>query len=154
MRFANAAAPVEDEITKMEKEANEAVKAALLISRADKQQYGQLKDKLANLYLLGTDQYPNTYKKGMQILGNYQASRTSIPFHMSPNDTGVAFLQRGGQGGCGGRGSQGKARDKKDSTSNRRGRDNVSTMTGKLGDGPRTNSKGKSHCFHCGGANH
>jgi hypothetical protein len=44
--------------------------------------------------------------------------------------------------------------DKKDGTSNGRGRDDMRTMTGKLGDGPRTNSKGESHCFHCGGANH
>jgi hypothetical protein len=94
-RFANAGAPTEDEITKMENEANEAVKMALLISGADKQRYGRLKDKLANSYLLGTDQYPNTYEKGMQILGNYQASRTSIPFRSSPNDTGVVFLQKG-----------------------------------------------------------
>jgi hypothetical protein len=90
----------------------------------------------------------------MQILGNYQASRTSIPFRASPNDTGVAFLQRGGQGGHGGQGVQGKARDKKDGTSNGRGGDNVSTMTGKSGDGSRTNSTGESHCFHCGGADH
>ncbi len=27
-------------------------------------------------------------------------------------------------------------------------------MTGKLGDGLRTNNKGESHCFHCGGGNH
>jgi hypothetical protein len=27
-------------------------------------------------------------------------------------------------------------------------------MTGKSGDGPMTNSKEESHCFHCGGANH
>ncbi len=152
MRFANAGAPMENEITKMENEAKEAMKAALLISGADKQQYGQLKDKLANSYLLGTDQYPDTYKEGMQILGNYQASRTSIPFCASPNDTGVAFLQRGGQGGHGGQGIQGKAGDKKDGTSDGRGGDNVSTMTGKSGDGPRTNSKGESDCFHCGGA--
>jgi hypothetical protein len=72
MRFANAGAPTEDKITKMENEANKAVKTVLLISGADKQRYGQLKDKLANSYLLGTDQHPNTYKKGMQILGNYQ----------------------------------------------------------------------------------
>ncbi len=95
-RFMSAAAPTEDEIAMMENEANEAVKAALLISGADKQQYGRLKDQLANNYLLGTDQYPNIYEKGMQILGNNQASRTSVPFRMSPNDTGVAFLQRGG----------------------------------------------------------
>jgi hypothetical protein len=90
------AAPTEDKITKMENEANEAVKAALLISGADKRQYGQLKDQLANNYLLGTDQYPNTYEKGMQFLGSCQSSRTSVPFRTNPNDTGVAFLQRGG----------------------------------------------------------
>ncbi len=64
-RFANAAAPTEDKIANMENEANEAVKAALLISRAYKLRYGRLKDQLANNYLLGTDQYPNTYQKGM-----------------------------------------------------------------------------------------
>jgi hypothetical protein len=37
------------------------VKTALLISGANKRQYGRLKDKLANSYLLGTDQYRNTY---------------------------------------------------------------------------------------------
>jgi hypothetical protein len=39
MRFANAGAPTEDKITKMENEANKAVKTALLISGADKQRY-------------------------------------------------------------------------------------------------------------------
>ncbi len=32
--------------------------------------------------------------------------------------------------------------------------DNVSTMTRKLGDRPRINSKGKLHCFHCRAADH
>jgi hypothetical protein len=36
--------------------ANEAVKAALLISGADRRKYGKLKDELANNYLLGMDQ--------------------------------------------------------------------------------------------------
>jgi hypothetical protein len=39
-RFANVAVTMEDEIAKKENEANEAVKAALLISGADKWQYG------------------------------------------------------------------------------------------------------------------
>ncbi len=34
-----------------EQDASKAVKAPLLISRADKQRYGKLKDKLANNYL-------------------------------------------------------------------------------------------------------
>ena len=40
----------------------------------------QLKDKLVNNYLLGTDQYPNTYEKAMRILGNYQTTKTNRPF--------------------------------------------------------------------------
>ncbi len=79
-RFANAAAPMEDEIAKMENEANKAVKAVLLISGAGKRRYRQLKDQLANNYLLGMDQYSNTYEKEMQISGNYQASRTSVKY--------------------------------------------------------------------------
>jgi hypothetical protein len=39
-RFGNAGTPTENKITKMENEANEAMKTALLISGADKQQYG------------------------------------------------------------------------------------------------------------------
>ncbi len=38
-RFANVGVPMEDEITKMENEANKAVKTALLISGADKHRY-------------------------------------------------------------------------------------------------------------------
>jgi hypothetical protein len=73
---------------------------------------------------------------------------------VSPNDIGVAFLQRVGQGGCGCQGSQGKAGDKKDGTSDGSGGGDVSTMTVKSGDGPRTNSKGESNFFHCRGTNH
>jgi hypothetical protein len=36
IRFANVVAPTEDEIAKMENEANKAMKAVLLISRANK----------------------------------------------------------------------------------------------------------------------
>ncbi len=116
-----------------------------------------MKNELVNYYLLGTDQYPNMYKKAMQILGNYQAMKSVIPFQGSPNDTGVAFLQRGGRGGCRAQ-SQGKQEmvgDKKDgSARSSEVGDDVSTMTRKSGDGPRTNSKGESHCFHCRTADH
>jgi hypothetical protein len=50
MRFANAGASMEDEITKMENEANKAMKTALLIGGANKQPYEWLKDKLAVRY--------------------------------------------------------------------------------------------------------
>jgi hypothetical protein len=65
----NVNKPANDEIKKAEEDACEAVKAALLISGAEKRRYGMLKDELANL--LGTNQYPNTFEKAMHILGNY-----------------------------------------------------------------------------------
>ncbi len=53
-----------------------AVKAAMLISGADKRRYGKLRDKLANNYLLGTNQYPNTFDKAVVSLGiTRQASK-------------------------------------------------------------------------------
>ena len=57
----------------------EAVKAALLISGADKRRYGKLKEQLANNYLLGTNQYPNTLEKATRVLGNYQVPK-GTPF--------------------------------------------------------------------------
>ena len=72
--------PTVVEITKAEEDVSEAVKAALLISGADKTRFGRLKDELADNYLLGTDQYPDTYKKVMHIFGNYQTTRTNRTF--------------------------------------------------------------------------
>ncbi len=43
--------PTDQEIAKAEDDSCEAVKAALLVSGANKQQYEKLKDKLANNYL-------------------------------------------------------------------------------------------------------
>ena len=68
------------EIREAEEEASEVVKVALLISGADKTRFGRLKDKLANNYLLDTDQYPDIYKKAMCILGNYQTTKTNMPY--------------------------------------------------------------------------
>jgi hypothetical protein len=51
-----------------EEEVADAVKAALLISGADKRRCGRLKEQLANNYLLGTDQYPDTLEKASRIL--------------------------------------------------------------------------------------
>ena len=76
-------------------ESSKAVKATLLISGADRRGYRALKDVLANNYLLGSDQYPDTLEKGMHILGNYQTTKVVTPFRVSPNDMGEAFLQRG-----------------------------------------------------------
>ncbi len=62
----------EDEVTK-------AVKAVLLISRANKARYWRLKEQLSTNYLLGTNQYPNTFMKVMIILGNYKGAKPSQP---------------------------------------------------------------------------
>jgi hypothetical protein len=132
------------------------VKAALLISGADRRKYGKLKDELANNYLLGTDQYPDTFEKALRILGNNQTTTNSLPYRLSPNDTGVAFLQRGGRDGRGaGRGGQGRGDDKSENTGSGATGDDVSTMTGRTGGGEsKTNSKGESHCFNCGSPSH
>jgi hypothetical protein len=151
----------DQEIAKAEDDSCEAVKAALLVSGANKRQYGKLKDKLANNYLLGSNQYPDTFEKAMRILGNYQVGKTSMHFRASPNNTGVAFIQQGGQGGRGrcGRG-KGAGRGNTPGSSGANaggGRDpiNAITITGGPGvDTPKTNNRGESHCCNCGAVDH
>ncbi len=128
---------------------------ALPISGTDKRRFGRLTDEHANNYLVGTDQYPNTYEKELRILGNYQSTKNGMPYHASPSSRGVAFLQRGGgQGGRAGRGGQVKGPAKKDESVGRDASNKVSTMMGQSNKGLRINSKGESYCFHCGTADH
>jgi hypothetical protein len=82
------------ERTEAKETVRKAVKAAMLIRGTDKRQYGKLRDKLANNYLLSANQYPDTFDKAVCILGNYQTSKSSTPFRARPDNTGVAFLQR------------------------------------------------------------
>jgi hypothetical protein len=91
----------DDERKSAEEEANKLVKAALLISGAAKHRYGKLKDELANNYLLGMDQYPNTFDKALCILGNYQTTKPNMPFKGNGPELGLAFIQRGSRGGRG-----------------------------------------------------
>ncbi len=85
------------EQTAAEEEVADAVKAALLISGADKRRYGRLKEQLANNYLLGTDQYPDTLEKASMILGNYQVAKGS-PFgdRRNTNKGGGACIHTAG----------------------------------------------------------
>jgi hypothetical protein len=126
----NLNSPMPDEIAEIKNGANKVVKAALWISKADKQRFGKLKDELANNHHLGTEQYPNTFEKALRILGNYQATKANVPYRASPNNTGVAFLQRGGGHGAKkeGSGSEG---------------DDMSIMTGQSGDGPKKKQQGE-----------
>ncbi len=90
--------PKTKEIKKVYAEASEAAKAALLISRADKQRYRRLKDDLDNNYLPGSNRYPDTSKKALRILGNYQAPKSNLTFR--GNQVGmVVFIQRGRETG-------------------------------------------------------
>ena len=117
--------------------------------------YGALKDALANNYLPGNNQYPDTYNKAFRVLANYQVTKMGVPYRASPDGTGVAFLQQRGQGGQGGRGGRGGQGDKSKGGKAKGGSNDVSTMTGKTsGDGARTNIKGESHCFNCGSLSH
>jgi hypothetical protein len=148
--------PTAKERSDAEEASSEAVKSALLISGGDRCKFGKLKDKLANNYILGADQYPDTFEKALLILGNYQTTKNSLPYRPSPKDTGVALLQRGGGGGRGaGQGGQGRGDDKSGSTGGGATGDNVSTMTGRTSGGEsKTNSKGESHCFNWGLPSH
>jgi hypothetical protein len=139
-----------------EEESSKKVKAALPINGANRCRYGGLKDLLANNYLLGSDQYPDTFGKAMCILGNYQMTKVLAPYRAIPNNTGVVFLQRGGQGGHGaGRGGQAGRGDKTKVGDDGGDSNNMSTITRKTGESStKANSKGESHCFNCGGATH
>ncbi len=94
--------PNNAQIEAAENVAVEQVKAALLINSADRRKFGKLKVELANNYLLDRDQYPDTLEKSGRILSNYQSTNVNARYRVSPNDTGVALLQRGGRGGRGG----------------------------------------------------
>ncbi len=82
-----------DEMAKLEDKANEVVKAALLVSRADKRRFGRFEDELANNSLLGTDQYPNK-KKVQRYLINHLLStihkRTILCFSFPSRDRATA----------------------------------------------------------------
>jgi hypothetical protein len=128
-------------------ETTEAVKAMLLISRANKQQYGKLKDELVNNYLLGLDQYQDTCKKALRVLGNYKVTGRPRP-PREKTKSRVAFLQQGGQGQGAGRGGQGEGADAEGG---------ASVGSGGSGDrapARRMNQAGDLHCYNCGSLEH
>ena len=161
LRRRNITNPSPMQLSEAEDMSIKQVKAAMLISGASRQKYGRLKDELADDYLLGSDHYPDTLEKAGRILANYQNTRASKPYRVNANETGVAFLQRGGRGGRGaGRGKQEDRRAKTEGKSGSgessgEGGDDVSTIIGRTsGDAAKTNSKGGSHCFNCGSPSH
>ena len=160
-RVRNVSSPTAAEIRDAEQDASEAVKAALLISGANKAKFGRLKDELANNYLLGTDQYPDTYEKAMRILGNYQTGgRPNRPYRMDGTESGVAFIQRGGRGrGQGGRREGAGPSTPTNVKVDTGGGDGNSMATGSgdqasSGASKRTNRAGDLHCYNCGKTDH
>jgi hypothetical protein len=146
----------EEELAAAEEEVTEAVKAALLISGMDKKRYGRLKEQLANNYLLGTDQYPNTLEKASRILGNYQATKPPQFRERRSEGGGLAFIQRGTRDGQGhGRGSgnpgQGDRAGAGGQDTGSGGSNAASTASSETGGrGARTNNAGESHHYHSG----
>ena len=100
----------------------------------------------------------------VHILGNYQTSRVNMPYGANPNDTGVAFLQRGGRGSAGqGRRGRGRGGSGRSNGGNASGADasggasnTASVATGTLNaeGATKTNLRGEPHCFHCGATSH
>ena len=68
----------EAEQTAAEEEVAATVKAALLISGADKRRYGRLKEQLANNYLLRTDQYLDTHRGSLEITNSQRGPPLEI----------------------------------------------------------------------------
>ena len=82
------------ERTEAETQTSDAVKAALLISGAEKRRYGGLNNDLGNNDLMGTDQYPDTTEKARVLLGNYKPP-CQQQRHQPRYDGGVAFIHCG-----------------------------------------------------------
>ncbi len=89
---ANPASILADKHTSAEEEVAKAVKAAMLSSGASKARYARLKEQLANSYLLGMDQYPNTLEKATRILGNYQGVKPTSYGEQRSKGGGLAFI--------------------------------------------------------------
>ena len=79
-----------------ETETSDVVKSALLIIGADKRIYGGINNDIGKNYRLGTDPYPDTTEKAIELLGNYKHPRKQQ--HQQPRDDGGlnSFRENGG----------------------------------------------------------
>ena len=137
------------EQTEAETQTSDSVKAALLISGADKCRYGGLNNNLGKNYLMGTDQYPDTTEKARVLLGNYKPPRQQQRHHPR-DDGGVAFIQRG-------RGdSVGLGRNNRGGLSGGTSRSNATVVSviSEEGSVARSNRNGETNCFRCGEEGH
>ena len=80
------------EIERARTETTESMKAAMLISGADKWRFRGLKSDLAKEYLLGSNRYPEKTEKAMNLLTNYRRAPRAQGRGQVQHD-GVAFIQ-------------------------------------------------------------
>ena len=110
---------------RLEKALVEGYLACLVLSGADNGRYLSLKNKLENSMLLGSDNYPKSREDVIQLLNHYKEKECKWGSSATRStQEEVTFLQKGG-------GNKQKQHD-----------------------GPRTNSKGRSDCFHCKKTDH
>ena len=140
------AGATDDQRTDATKTAKERYLTCLLLSGADNTRYGQLKTDLENENLKGKDAYPKNYKQIMKLLNNYKSVvGRAAAFgnnRIVDNPGGVAFLQSTNPN----QRYQKKVRPPGAARAVVKAKDTDATK--------RVNSKGESHCFHCGKADH
>ena len=70
------------------------------INGEDKRKYGKLKEDLANNYLLGTNQYPDTFKKAVGIVLPSGHKQQQVEWHSSNEEDAELGKQQAKEGGC------------------------------------------------------
>jgi hypothetical protein len=112
-----------------------------------------LKEDLANNYLLGSNQYPDTFEKALRILGNSQGPKNIRRFRGN-HVGGVAFIQRGrGTGRTSGQ-EKGPGRRGATGDGSVAGNNALSTSGSSSAKGVKTNSKEELHCYNYGEPDH
>jgi len=114
------------------------VKAAFMLSGASNSRYKELKDYLENQYVTGSDNYPRSVEGVLALMNNFRVSEPRRGgYRTGGEDDGLAFVQEGGD----------------DNKEEKEGA--IVTQSGKKEEKEvKTNSKGESACFHCGGKDH
>jgi hypothetical protein len=74
------------------------VKAALLISGADRRKYGKLKDELANNYLWARTSIPILLRKHYVFLGTIKPQQTTYHTGRSSNEGGEVDVEQDEEG--------------------------------------------------------
>eukprot|EP00956_Cyclotella_meneghiniana_P028544 scaffold66757_cov136-Cyclotella_meneghiniana.AAC.1 len=117
------------------------IKASFMLSGAQERRYGSLKLQLENDYTLGNDRYPKDTEGVLGLLNNYRDPYQRRQYRpgeerggQPKEEDGLQFVQ------------EGTNEEKEGAIMAQQGK--------KPGGEAKTNSKGESNCFHCGGKDH